>query len=122
MTVPDGFVVRRSGGHWAIAGPTGLFLVARERDSIEHSTEHAVMAAHRLRARLAERLDIVPFVDPVVVSVSSANDNHDCAVVEPELLESFLADGPRVISEGELQLIRHHLPAVVTLIEADGGF
>ncbi len=123
MTLPDGYIVRRSSDHWAIGGPTGLFLVARERPDRDSSAEHTVLAAHLLRGRLAERLDIVPFVDPVLVSVDEElGDGHDCAVVDPELLQSFLLDGPTVIPEGELQLIRHHLPAVVSAIEADGGF
>ncbi|MFV0315390.1 MAG: hypothetical protein ACK5O2_00315 [Microthrixaceae bacterium] len=121
MTLPDGYVVRRSGNHWAIAGRTGLFLVARQGDSAETSAQHAILAAHRLRARLAERIDVVPFVDPVVVS-ATPGEVQDCALVEPDLLESFLVVGPTVISEGELALLRHHLPAAVAIIEADGGF
>ena len=84
-------------------------------------SEKTAMAAHHFRNRLAEAVDIVPFVDPVVVSTHT-DSNHSCAIVELDLLESFLCHGPEVITEGELQLLRHHVPAVVTSIEVDGSF
>ena len=120
LKVPDGFVVRRSGNHWAVAGPTGLFLVGKAGPVPETDAERTAMGAHRLRTGLAEVLDVVPFVDPVLVSSLEGHVNG-CALIEPDLLESFIAHGPRVVSEGELQLIRHHLPGVITSIELDGG-
>lgn len=120
LTLPDGFSVRRSAAHWAVAGHTGLFLIGKAGPDPEADAERTAMGAHRIRTGLAEVLDVVPFVDPVLVSSTEGHVNG-CAMVEPEFLESFVANGPTVISEGELQLIRHHLPAVITSIELDGG-
>lgn len=120
LTLPEGFLVRRSGSHWAVLGHTGLFLVGKAGDNPESAAERTAMGAHRLRNGLAEVLDVVPFVDPVVVSAREGHANG-CTMVEADLLESFIANGPTVISEGELQLLRHHLPATITSIELDGG-
>ena len=120
LTLPEGFLVRRSGSHWAVVGPTGLFLVGKVAGNPELAAERTAMAAHRLRNGLAEVLDVVPFVDPLLVSASESHVNG-CTMVEADFLESFISHGPRVISEGELQLLRHHVPAVVTSIELDGG-
>ena len=119
-TLPEDFLVRRTDRYWAVVGPTGLFLVGKADSDTDLIAERTAMAAHHFRNRLAEEIDIVPFVDPVVVS-SDTESNASCAIVELDLLESFLCHGPEVITEGELQLLRHHVPAVVTGIEADGG-
>lgn len=120
LTLPEGFLVRRSGSHWAVAGHTGLFLVGKAGDNPELAAERTAMGAHRLRNGLAKVLDVVPFVDPILVSAREGQVNG-CTMVEADFLESFIAHGPTVISEGELQLLRHHLPVVVTSIEIDGG-
>lgn len=120
LTLPEGFFVRRSGAHWAVAGPTGLFLVGKAGEQPELAAERTAMGAHRLRNGLAAVLDVVPFVDPVLVSAREGHANG-CTMVEADLLESFISHGPAVISEGELQLLRHHLPGVMTSIELDGG-
>ncbi len=119
-TLPEDFLVRHSDHLWAVVGPTGLFLVAKADENPELTAERTAMAAYHLRNRLAEVLDIVPFVDPVVVC-DDPRSGHPCAMVELDLLASFLSTGPVVISEGELQLLRHHLPGVMTAIELDGG-
>lgn len=120
-TLPEQFLVRRTHDHWAVVGPTGCFLVGKAETNPRLAAERTAMAAHRLRNQLAEVMDIVPFIDPVVVT-----DEHEpgasCAMVELDLLASFLLGGPVVIPEGELQLLRHHLPTVMTSIELDGGF
>ncbi len=120
MTLPEDFLVRRTEQLWAVVGPTGLFLVGKAEGHPALAAEQTAMAAHHLRNRLAEVIDIVPFVDPVVVS-SEPESGQACAMVELDLLESFLCNGPQVIPEGELQLLRHHLPVVMTSIELDGG-
>jgi hypothetical protein len=97
-----------------------LFLVGKVGQDPELAAERTAMGAHRLRNGLAKVLDVVPFVDPILVSAQEGQVNG-CTMVEADLLESFIAHGPTVISEGELQLLRHHLPAVVTSIELDGG-
>jgi hypothetical protein len=119
-TLPESFLVRRTDRYWAVVGPTGLFLVGKAGSDTSLVAEQTAMAAHHLRNRLADVLDIVPFVDPVVVS-HETDSNQACAIVELDLLESFLRNGPEVIPEGELQLLRHHVPAVVTAIEFDSG-
>ena len=119
-TLPEEYLVRRVGDHWAIVGPTGLFLVGKGEDQPEFAAGRTATAAHRLRNLLAEAVDVVPFVDPVLVT-SEPESGHPCAMVELERLEGFLTSGPQVIPEGELQLLRHHLPAVITEIEIDGG-
>ncbi|MEZ5240060.1 MAG: hypothetical protein R2716_14270 [Microthrixaceae bacterium] len=121
LTVPDDFTVRRSGSHWVVVGHTGLFLIGKAGPSPEVDAERTAMGAHRLRSSLAEVLDSVPFVDPVLVSSVEGHVNG-CAMVEPELLESFVAHGPRVVSDPELLAIRTNLPTVVASIERDGGF
>lgn len=120
LTLPEGFFVRRSGSHWAVLGPTGLFLVGKAGDQPELAAERTAVGAHRIRNGLAGVLDVVPFVDPIVVSAREGHVNG-CTMVEADLLASFISHGPTVISEGELQLLRHHLPGVMTAIELDGG-
>lgn len=120
LTLPEGFLVRRSGSHWAVVGHTGLFLIGKAGDDPEAAAERTAMGAHRIRNGLAKVLDVVSFVDPVLVSAREGHVNG-CTMVEADLLESFIANGPTVISEGELQLLRHHLPGVITSIELDGG-
>lgn len=119
-TLPDSFLVRRSGDLWAVVGPTGLFLVAQSDQSPGQVAERTAIAAHHLRNRLAEVLDTVPFIDAVVVS-SRIEQSAACTLIGAPHLESFLTHGPAVIPEGELQLLRHHLPAVLSNIELDGG-
>ncbi len=119
-TLPESYLVRRTEQHWAVVGPTGLFLVGKAEDNPTLATEQTAMAAHHLRNRLADVVDVVPFVDPVVVS-HQPESGQACAMVELDLLESFLCNGPEIIPEGELQLLRHHLPGVMTSIELAGG-
>jgi hypothetical protein len=119
-TLSEDYLVRRTNQHWAVVGPTGLFLVGKAENNPELAAEQTAMAAHHLRSRLAEVVDIVPFVDPVVVS-HYPESGQACAIVELDLLESFLCNGPEMIPEGELQLLRHHLPGVMTSIEIAGG-
>lgn len=119
-TLPQGFLVRKTGAHWVVVGPTGLFLVGKAEDNPAQAAERTAMAAHRLRNHLAEVLDVVPFVDPVVVADEPGHELV-CAMVRVDLLASFLCSGPEVVNEGELQLLRHHVPAVLTSLELTGG-
>ncbi len=120
LTLPEDFMVRRSGSHWAVLGPTGLFLVGKGGNGPVDAAGQTVMGAHRLRSGLAKVLDVVPFVEPVVVTTFEGHADG-CAFVEADLLESFIAHGPTVVSEGELQLLRHHIRGVISSIETDGG-
>jgi len=120
MTLPEEYLVRRFNDHWVVLGPTGLFLVGKGEGQPDLAAARTAVTAHRLRNRLAEVVEFVPFIDPVVVT-SDSESGHPCAMVELDLLEGLLTSGPEVIPEGELQLLRHHLPAVITEIEVDGG-
>jgi hypothetical protein len=119
--LPDDFISRRTGERWVVIGPTGLFLIATSTGNAHLLAEQTAIDAHLLRTRLAEVLDLVPFVDPVVCS-TEPSESSTCAVVEPRMLTTLLLGGPDVIPESELQLLRHHVPAVLTAMETGGGW
>jgi hypothetical protein len=118
MTLPDDYLVRRCADHWAIVGPTGLFVVGRSDGDPVASSQRAVAMAHLLRTRLADVLSWVPFVSAVLVADA---DRHDlaCAVVDMDGLGPLLRNGGRQIGDGALHLLRHHLPGVVQQMELD---
>lgn len=104
-----------------VIGPTGLFLIA-ECDGDPHLlAEQTAIDAHLLRSRLADVLELVPYVDPIVCSPRRA-DKDDCAIVHPRMLSTMLLGGHEVIPESELQLLRHHVPAVLTVLETRNGW
>jgi len=118
MTLPDDYLVRRLHDHWAVVGPTGLFLVGRcEGDPAQYALRTAA-AAHLLRTRLADVVPWVPFIDAVVVADEERTD-LSCSVIEVDQLLRVLTDGNVVLDPGALQLLRHHLPGVVQGIEVD---
>jgi hypothetical protein len=119
--LPDDFIARRTGDRWVVIGPTGLFLIAATVGDPHMLAEQTAIDAHLLRSRLAEVLDLVPFVDPVVCA-AEPSDNMNCAIVEPRMLSALLLGGPEVIPESELQLLRHHVPAVLTAMETGSGW
>lgn len=119
--LPDDFLVRRCGEYWAVIGRTGLFLITTDSPIPRQAAERSVRAANTLRSGLAEVLDLVPFVDPVVVTDDRSFPTR-CAIVEPKMITNFLTAGPTVVAEGELQLLRHHVPTALTQIEMNDGF
>jgi hypothetical protein len=119
--LPDDFISRRTGDRWVVIGPTGLFLIATATGDPHPLAEQIAIDAHLLRTRLADVLELVPFVDPVLCSCEPS-ESLTCAVVEPRMLNALLLGGPDVIPESELQLLRHHVPAVLTEMELGGGW
>lgn len=119
--LPDDFISRRTGDRWVVIGPTGLFLIATTPGDTHLLAEQTAIDAHLLRTRLADVLELVPFVDPVVCS-TEPSESLTCAIVEPRMLTALLLGGPDVIPESELQLLRHHVPAVLTEMETAGGW
>lgn len=118
MTLPDDYLVRRLWDHWAVVGPTGLFLVGRGPDeggSPDRTAEWAML----LRTRLADVVPWVPYVDAVVIGDPSSV-HQACTFVELDLLESVLTNGPRVLDGVALHQLRHHLPGVVQTLELEG--
>lgn len=120
--LPDAFTVRRTTDRWVIIGPTGLFLVSATDGDPDSAAEQTAMDSHVLRNKLAEVMDMVPFVDPVVVSRDRVSPHGPSTLVEAHLLTALLLGGPPVIGESELQLLRHHVPVVLTTLEANGGW
>lgn len=119
MTLPDDYLVRRLGDHWAVVGPTGLFLVGRDPDGMPGAADRSAATALLLRTRLADVVPWVPYVD--VVLIGDPDRTHPaCTVVELELLESVLTNGPRVLDGVALHQLRHHLPGVVQTLELEG--
>lgn len=115
--LPDDFTTRRFADRWVVIGPTGLFLIGVTESPSVTLLEQTAIDAHLLRERLAEALDVVPFVEPVVVSHVTSTGHNACAMVEARHLSRLLLNGPMVIAEAELQLLRHHVPAVLTAME-----
>lgn len=116
MTLPDDYLVRRMHDHWAVVGPTGLFLVGRCEGDPAVCARRTASAAHRLRTSLADVVPWIPFVDAVVVADEERSD-LSCTVIEIDQLEAVLTGGARVLDDAGLQLLRHHLPGVVQTIE-----
>jgi hypothetical protein len=120
MTLPDDFLVRRLRDHWAVVGPTGLFLVGRSEGDPASSALKTAAAAHLLRTRLADVVPWTPFVNAVVVADEELSD-LSCAVIEVGDLKSLLTGGNRELDDNALGILRHHLPGVVQGMELDQG-
>lgn len=118
MTLPDDYLVRRCIDRWIVVGPTGLFVIGRANGDLDTDTRGAASMAHLLRTRLAEVLPWVPFVSPVVVA-DETRHGFSCPVVQMQDLRPVLATSGRQITDGALQLLRHHIPGVVQDIEFD---
>jgi len=118
MTLPDDYLVRRCIDQWVVVGPTGLFVIGRENSDPDADTRRTASMAHLLRTRLAEELSWVPFVSAVVVS-DHARYGLACPVVKMHDLEPVLHSSGRQITDGALQLLRHHVPAEAAQIEFD---
>ena len=112
--VPVGYSVSRLHDHWAVVGPTGLFVVGSCGDDPVAAAEATRTLAQMLRTRLAEAIPWVPFVDALLV----ANDEVPvtpvpCTVVELASLELALRSGPVSIDEAGLAQIARLLPGVL---------
>jgi hypothetical protein len=118
MTLPDDYLVRRFRDHWAVVGPTGLFLVGRCEGDTTACALRTAAAAHLLRTRLADVVPWVPFVNAVVVADEERADLA-CTVIDIDQLEGVLTDGHEVLDPSGLHALRHHLPGVVQGLEVD---
>ncbi|MBS1838947.1 MAG: hypothetical protein JST64_14735 [Actinobacteria bacterium] len=118
MTLPDDYLVRRCVDRWVVVGPPGLFVIGRAHGDLEAETRQTASTAHIVRSRLADLLPWVPFVNPVVVA-DETHHGFSCPVVEVQDLEPVLRSSGRQITDGALQMLRHHVPGVVQDIEFD---
>jgi hypothetical protein len=118
MTLPDDYLVRRVREHWAVVGPTGLFVVGRCEGDPAVCARLTAAVAHEMRTRLSEVVPWVPFVDPVVIAEQEHPD-LDCAVIELDRLQSVLTEGPVVVDDYGLGQLRHHLPGVAQAMDLE---
>ncbi len=97
-----------------VVGPTGLFVLATHLgdpdDDVEQASERAAEQAASMRARLADQLAWVPFVDAFVVASDRGRDRAeglDCPIVPLSRLAATIAEAPRTVDEETLaQLAR----------------
>lgn len=118
-SLPDDYLVRRLGAHFAVVGPTGAFLVGRCGDDPAASASATCVLAHELRRELSEVVAWTPFVDPLVVAERDIS-GLDCVVIDIAMLEPALTHGATNLDETSLQQLRHHLPSVVMAMELSG--
>lgn len=101
-------------GAWMVVGPTGLFVLATHLgdpdDDVEQASERAAEQASSMRARLAEQLAWVPFVDAFVVTAGVRGERTEglgCPTVPLQRLAATIAEAPRTVDEETLaQLAR----------------
>ena len=115
--LPDEYMVRRVRDHWAVAGPTGLFVVGRAGGDLAESAHRTAVLAHQMRTLLSEEVPWVPFVDALLVAKHERN-GLECTVVELDTLETTLTGGAQQIDTIELHQIKRRLPGIVQDIEA----
>ncbi len=116
--LPEAFMVRRIGDHWAVVGPTGVFVVGRgdgNGGDIGETARQTATLAHRLRDRLSQSIHWVPFVDALLLveyqtAGTSAYEGLECTVVAADLLRSVLTSGPESIELLKLHEIKLLLP------------
>ena len=97
-----------------VVGPTGLFVLATESgdpdDDVASAAARAVEQAASMRARLADQLAWVPFVDAFVVTADRRADHTvvlGCPTLPLHRLGATIAEAPRTIDEDTLaQLAR----------------
>lgn len=116
--LPEAFMVRRIRDHWAVVGPTGVFVVGRgDVDGIDigEAARQTATLAHQLRDRLSKSIHWVPFVDALLLvenqtSGTTADESLECTVVAADLLRSVLTSGPESIGLLKLHEIKLLLP------------
>lgn len=118
MRLPDDFLVRRLAEHWAVVGPTGLFVVGRADVDPAGAARRTAAAAMDLRNRLAEVVPWVPFVSPIVIGDAERSD-LECTMVPVRRLEAVLTEGPVAIDDQGLHQLRIHLPGVVQTMDLE---
>ncbi|HTN99068.1 MAG TPA: hypothetical protein VL068_00215 [Microthrixaceae bacterium] len=115
--LPEEFMVRRIGDHWAVVGPTGVFVVGRVDGNISDAARQTAALAHQLRERLSESIHWVPFVDALLLSETQSgtlgvDTELDCSVVAPDLLLSALTSGAECLDFMKLHEIKLLLPGL----------
>ncbi len=116
--LPPEFEVRRLGEHWAIVGPTGLFLVGRATRDVARGAERTTMLAHELRGQLSQRISWVPFVDPLLIA-DREHPDLACTVIELDMLLFALTWAGTTIEPIGLAQIQHHLPLAIRAMQGD---
>ncbi|CAN5512478.1 hypothetical protein BH10ACT3_BH10ACT3_04280 [soil metagenome] len=115
--LPDEYMVRRVLDQWAVAGPTGLFVVGRADADLAASAHRTASMAHQLRAMLSNEVPWVPFVDALLVA-DGEGSGLECTVVDLDMLEMMLTGGAPAIDEVSLHQIKRHLPGIVADIQS----
>lgn len=118
--LPDEYMVRRVRDHWAIVGPSGLFVVGRADGDMTESAHRTAALAHSVRSLLSEEVSWVPFVDALLVAESEHN-GLECTVVELDSLELTLTSGGEQIDPIGLHQIKRRLPGIVRQLDATPG-
>jgi hypothetical protein len=115
--LPPEFEVRRVGDHWAIVGPTGIFVVGRATRDVARSCERTSAVAHALRSALSNDVSWVPFVDALVVA-DQERPGLACTVIELDMLLFALTWGGTTIDPVGLAQIQHHMPVAIRSLQA----
>ena len=116
--LPPDYEVQRTGEHWVVAGPTGIFTVGRAELDPARDAERTSVLAHELRAVLSDEVPWVPFVDALLVAphevlVDPGVGSLACTVVELDMLGLALTNGALTVRERELAEIQRLLPLVL---------
>jgi hypothetical protein len=122
--LPPDYEVQRSGEHWVVAGPTGIYTVGRAESDPARDAERTSMLAHELRAALSDEVPWVPFVDALLVAphdvlTDPSAGSLACTVVELDMLRLALTTGAVTVHERELAEIQRLLPLVVDRMRRD---
>lgn len=115
--LPPEFEVRRLGEHWAIVGPTGVFVVGRASRDVSRSADRTAAVAQELRAALSNDVSWVPFVDAIVVA-DQERSGLACSVVELDMLLYALTWGGNTIDPIGLAQMQHHMPGAIRSLQA----
>ena len=86
---------------WLVVGPTGVFVVAHDDCDLDSTAVRVAGRADAVRARLADEMPVVPFVDAVVTTNDVDFDPVQPALVIPVDLVRFTICEGRTIVEGE---------------------
>lgn len=114
--LPVEFEVWRLDDHWAVIGPTGVFVVGRATGDVDAAASAASALAHGLRAQLSQSMSWVPFVDAFVVADRELS-GLACTVVELDMLVHALTTGPGTLDGTARAQVAHDMPRAIRALQ-----
>jgi hypothetical protein len=92
-----------------VIGPSGAFVLVPAQLDLGAAADWAQDLAHRTRGVLAHHISWVPFIDAAVVTSGDRRGAAAAIVVPVDLLGELLVEGPPVIDEPALGVLRNLL-------------